>query len=254
MRRTSQSAGIPGRSLKLDTNQLTVPADHGRVPSLLIENVDGYKRSPTSPGESTPILRGRSWPLGSCTTSKPRSDEPWKSPCLPWFRRKCTSFRCRSLVCVCACACACACAAYVVSPWNRTLLVRYETSKTSTAVQWLAPSQTVTKKHPYLFTQCQAIHARSMVPCQDSPAVKCTYTAKVTVPAPLRAVMSATQQAEPQENPDQGTTSYFFEQKMGIPVGPFSWLKGLHTYTNTMTRTHTHTHNSHTCWHWRWVH
>ena len=77
----------------------------------------------------------------------------------------------------------------------------YETSPTCMAVQWLEKAQTAGKDHPYLFTQCQVqtvhyvqlqacdinvcffqpIHARSMIPCQDTPAVKTTYTADVRV-------------------------------------------------------------------------
>ena len=44
--------------------------------------------------------------------------------------------------------------------------IRFATSPTSSAVQYLAPEQTAGGAHPYLFTQCQAIHARSLVPCQ----------------------------------------------------------------------------------------
>ena len=43
---------------------------------------------------------------------------------------------------------------------------RFKTSPEATALQWLDPSQTADKEQPYLFTQCQAIHARSLVPCQ----------------------------------------------------------------------------------------
>jgi aminopeptidase N len=47
------------------------------------------------------------------------------------------------------------------------------------------------KKHPYLFSQFQAIHARSCIPCQDSPFVKQTYFATLVVPKPLISLMSA---------------------------------------------------------------
>ena len=45
--------------------------------------------------------------------------------------------------------------------------------------------------HPHLFTQCQAIHARSLLPCFDTPGAKVTYRASITAPAWSQALMSA---------------------------------------------------------------
>jgi len=69
--------------------------------------------------------------------------------------------------------------------------ITFTTSPDATALGWLAPELTAGGKHPFLLSQCQAIHARSMIPCQDSPSVRFTYTARVKVAAPLTAAMSA---------------------------------------------------------------
>lgn len=69
--------------------------------------------------------------------------------------------------------------------------IHYETSPKATALQWLNAQQTAGKKYPYLFSQNQAIHARSMVPCQDTPSVKSTYSAEITSPIWATTLMSA---------------------------------------------------------------
>ena len=70
--------------------------------------------------------------------------------------------------------------------------VSYATSKKATALQWLAPAQTAGGAQPFLFSQCQPIHARSIVPLQDSPRVRLTVrSARFTVPARLRTLMAA---------------------------------------------------------------
>ncbi|MBI3565730.1 MAG: M1 family metallopeptidase [Elusimicrobia bacterium] len=74
---------------------------------------------------------------------------------------------------------------------TKTVTVAYETSPAAAGLQWLSPEQTAGKKQPFLFSQCQAIHARSVVPCQDSAVARVTYEAALDVPAGLTAVMSA---------------------------------------------------------------
>ena len=71
------------------------------------------------------------------------------------------------------------------------VVIAYSTTPVASALQWLEPRLTAGKKKPFVYSQCQAIHARSLVPCQDTPAVKFTYAAKVVAPEDLVVLMSA---------------------------------------------------------------
>jgi leukotriene-A4 hydrolase len=61
----------------------------------------------------------------------------------------------------------------------------------SSALQWLSPAQTSSGKYPFVLSQCQAIHSRSLLPLQDTCQCKVTYTARVKYPVELEVVMSA---------------------------------------------------------------
>ena len=93
-----------------------------------------------------------------------------------------------------------------------SVTIRYATGPRATALQWLTPEQTAGKQHPYLFTQSQAIDARTWIPLQDSPGVRITYTARVKVPEALTAVMSAAR--IPGRLPKG---QFFYEMKQSIP-------------------------------------
>jgi leukotriene-A4 hydrolase len=73
----------------------------------------------------------------------------------------------------------------------KSILIEYQTSPDASALQWLTPAQTAGGKQPFLFSQCQAIHARSLIPVQDTPRNRIRYRAELTVPRELRALMAA---------------------------------------------------------------
>ncbi|XP_051911023.1 leukotriene A-4 hydrolase isoform X2 [Hippocampus zosterae] len=95
--------------------------------------------------------------------------------------------------------------------------VTYRTGPTAPALQWLTPQQTAGKKRPYLFSQCQAHHCRSMLPCQDTPAVKHTYYAQVSVPKDLVAAMSALRDGQDADPQDANRVIYRFRQNVAMP-------------------------------------
>jgi leukotriene-A4 hydrolase len=99
-----------------------------------------------------------------------------------------------------------------ISDSSQVVSIVYSTAKGAEALQWLSPQQTAGKEHPFLFTQSQAILARSWLPCQDSPGIRYTYEATVKVPKDLMAVMSATNPTE-----IDSTGIYHFEMKQPIP-------------------------------------
>ncbi|HKR63527.1 MAG TPA: M1 family metallopeptidase, partial [Thermoanaerobaculia bacterium] len=99
-----------------------------------------------------------------------------------------------------------------VKPETKSVRVEYSTAPHAAALQWLTPEQTAGRRHPFLFTQSQAILARTWVPCQDSPGIRMTYDATVRVPRGLMAVMSAENATEPSED-----GVYRFRMPQAIP-------------------------------------
>lgn len=109
--------------------------------------------------------------------------------------------------------------------------IYYKTSPSAEAVQWLSPIQTAGNTAPFLFTQSQAILARSWIPIQDSPGIRFTYNATVKVPEGLLALMSA-------ENPKEKSADgkYSFTMKQPIPAYLLALAVGDLTYQSISGR------------------
>ncbi len=100
----------------------------------------------------------------------------------------------------------------------RRIVVTYQSAPGAEALQWLSPEQTAGKQHPFLFSQGQPTLNRTWIPTQDSPGIRQTWEARITVPEPLKAVMSG-ERLTPDGEPATGGRTFRF--RMDKPVAPY---------------------------------
>ena len=94
---------------------------------------------------------------------------------------------------------------------TESVKIFYATTDKSEALDWLSAEQTAGKEFPFMYTQGQSIFTRSWIPIQDTPGIRVTYDADITVPDGMLPVMSA---SNPQEYNSSNT--YHFEMKQSI--------------------------------------
>ncbi len=102
-------------------------------------------------------------------------------------------------------------------PDTKRITITYKSAPNASALQWLTPQQTAGKRYPFLFSQGESINNRSWIPTQDSPGIRQTWEAKISVGKPLTVVMSAPSAARPIDHPVDRTFSF----RMQHPVAPY---------------------------------
>ena len=102
----------------------------------------------------------------------------------------------------------------ILNSQSNEVVIFYETTEKSEALDWLLPSQTAGKTFPFMYTQGQSIFTRSWIPIQDTPGVRITYSAKINTPKNMMALMSAA-------NPQEIDTNNVYSFEMNQPIPPY---------------------------------
>ena len=102
----------------------------------------------------------------------------------------------------------------ILNSRSNEIVIFYETTTKSEALDWLLPNQTAGKTFPFMYTQGQSIFTRSWIPIQDTPGVRITYSAKINTPENMMAVMSAA-------NPQEMDTNNVYSFEMNQPIPPY---------------------------------
>ena len=104
-----------------------------------------------------------------------------------------------------------------------TVKIGFVADEKAAAIKFLDKAQTKNKKYPFMFTQCEAILCRSLLPCQDSPSAKVSCEVKVKIDAPLTVLFSG---LETKHYTEDKYNVFEYEQKIPIPTYLIAFAAG----------------------------
>lgn len=98
-----------------------------------------------------------------------------------------------------------------------SIVITYSTTEKGDAVQFLSPEMTSdpTKGKPFMFTQCESVSTRSLVPIQDTPANKITVQATLTASSEFEVLFGGIKTNK--VDLPNGLSVHYFTQNIPIP-------------------------------------
>jgi leukotriene-A4 hydrolase len=91
--------------------------------------------------------------------------------------------------------------------------IDFTTTSQSFGLTWMDKTQTLKQEHPFMFSQFQAILARTVLPCQDTPAVKIPVQCEITCEKPLTALFAGIETGREEKG-----NFITFKYKQDIPI------------------------------------
>ncbi|MGE3707840.1 MAG: M1 family metallopeptidase, partial [Vicinamibacterales bacterium] len=203
---TSQAAGVAAVAAVRDTHSYARP-EEARVTHVALDLAADFRARvlngtatltiERAPGATSVVLDSKDLEVSAVRTTDGRPLDVSKGPVDPILGQPLT----------------------IALPEGVTqVVVAYATRPAAASLQWLEPSQTAGKRHPFLYSQGQAILTRTWIPTQDSPGIRQTYDARITAPKPLHVLMSA--EAVTPDGTDAGGNRVF-EFRLTQPVPPY---------------------------------
>lgn len=107
-----------------------------------------------------------------------------------------------------------------------TIGVVYRSTNETLTLSWLTPEQTAGKEHPYVYTQNEPIYGRSMMPAQDTPAVKSRYLFSFNVQNPLTVFATGNKTQEIQPAYPANSTTFYYQSDILLPSYLVSFAAG----------------------------
>ena len=115
------------------------------------------------------------------------------------------------------------------------LSIDFKTNDKCKGIQFLTKEQTRTKTYPFMFTQCESIHCRTLFPIQDTPSIKSIYKVKTSISSPLTFLFGGILKSNYHEK-ESNKNIYIFEQNIPIPSYLVAFVAGELEYAKISKR------------------